>query len=163
MLTQYGLFYTVVLPFTLILFLFSAQGQGSCVIGCCCYPFMSGCYRSGVQRTLGVADSGCLLNCCIHIYLYVAKITSLCVCEKSRENCDLRFLFAGICVCLSCLSTLTTPQETFRSHPRGQSYQGLGQLRSSHCCARPHGHVTRHQISPIKSPPAKDSCAAIWD
>lgn len=40
----------------------------SCFLNCFCYGLCCGVGRSRVQESLGVPDSGCFMNCCIHAF-----------------------------------------------------------------------------------------------
>jgi len=115
-------------------FLSSIQGQGNCLIGCLCYPFCAGCYRSGVQRTLGVVDTGAALNCLLHVYLYVAKITSSCTCVENLERLRLEI---SVPWCL--------PLPLMLVH----SYHPTGDL--AHLLKRP--ELSRRGSTPVVPPP----------
>jgi Cys-rich protein (TIGR01571 family) len=45
---------------------YSQSEQGPCLLGCLCYLCLCGVSRSSIQRTLGVADDGCVIGCCLH-------------------------------------------------------------------------------------------------
>lgn len=54
---------------------FSRSEQGPCIIGCCCSFWLCGLARGGIQRFVGVADDGCVLNCLTHICCPLCAVT----------------------------------------------------------------------------------------